>query len=55
MGAGGWCLCIRGRRGFSETVRFRFSGDEELEMACFPFDVGDAVGSVGGMMGEVVV
>ena len=35
--------------GFREMVWFRFSGDEELEMACFPFDVGDAAGSVGGM------
>ena len=31
---------------FRETVRFRFAGDEDLEMACFPFDVSDAVGSV---------
>ena len=37
---------------FRETVRFRFAGD--LEMACFPFDVSDAAGSVRGMMGEVV-
>ena len=35
---------------FRETVRFRFAGDEDLEMACFPFDVGDAVGSVRRMM-----
>ena len=38
---------------FRETVRFRFAGDHDLEMACFPFDVTDAVGSVRGMMGEL--
>ena len=31
---------------FRETLRFRFAGDEDLELACFPFDVSDAVGSV---------
>ena len=31
---------------FGETLRFRFAGDEDLELACFPFDVSDAVGSV---------
>ena len=39
---------------FRETVRVRFTGDEDLELACFPFDVSDASGSVKGLMGEVV-
>ena len=39
---------------FRETVRFRFAGDEDLELACFPFDLSDAEGSVRGLMGEVV-
>ena len=36
--------------GFRETVRFRFAGDRDLELACFPFDVGDAAESVRRMM-----
>ncbi|MDE2982923.1 MAG: hypothetical protein OXU74_17160 [Gemmatimonadota bacterium] len=32
--------------GFREPVRFRFAGDHNLEMDCFPFDVSDAAGSV---------
>ena len=39
---------------FRETVRFRFAGDPDLELGCFPFDVSDAVGSVRAMMGVVV-
>ena len=39
--------------GFRETVSFRFAGDRDVELACFPFDVGDAVGSVRGTMGVV--
>ena len=39
---------------FRETVRFRFTGDNDLELACFPFDVSDAKGSVREMMREVV-
>ena len=38
---------------FRETVRFRFAGDEEMELACFPFDVSDAAASVRKMMGKV--
>lgn len=38
---------------FRGTVRFRFAGDEDLELACFPFDVSDAAGSVGGLVGEL--
>ena len=31
---------------FRETVRFRFAGEEDLELVCFPFDVSDAPASV---------
>ena len=31
---------------FRETLYFRFVGDRELNLSCFPFDVADAVGSV---------
>lgn len=34
---------------FRETVRFRFAGDHDLEMDCFPFDVSDAAASVQAM------
>ena len=40
--------------GFREMVRFRFAGDRDLELGCFPFDVDDAVGSVRGMVREVL-
>ncbi len=36
--------------GFREMVRFRFAGDRDLELGCFPFDVSDPEGSVRGMM-----
>ena len=39
---------------FRETIRFRFARDHDLELAAFPFDVSDAVGSVRGMMREVM-
>ncbi len=32
--------------GFRETVWFRFAGDDDLELACFPFDVSDTEASV---------
>ena len=31
---------------FRKTVRFRFAGEDDLELDCFPFDVSDAAGSV---------
>ena len=31
---------------FRKTVRFRFAGEDDLELACFPFDVSDAMASV---------
>ena len=37
---------------FRETVRFRFAGDEDLELACFPFDVSDAAGERAGADGR---
>ena len=37
---------------FRKTCRFRFVGDPDLELACFPFNVSDAGESVRGMMGE---
>ncbi len=38
---------------FRETVRFRFAGDDDLELACFPFGVSSAPGGVGRMVREV--
>ena len=38
---------------FRETIGFRFAGDRDLELACFPFDVGDPARSVRGIMGVV--
>ena len=32
--------------GFREPVRYRFAGDHDLELDCFPFDVSDAAASV---------
>lgn len=39
---------------FRETARFRFAGDRDLELACFPFDVSDPSGSVRALMGKAV-
>ena len=39
---------------FGETVRFSFAGDVDVELACFPFDVSDAAGSVAQVLTEVV-
>ena len=39
--------------GFREPVRYRFAGDHDLELDCFPFDVSDAAGSVHAIMQTV--
>ena len=39
---------------FRETLNFRFVGDHDLELACFPFNVSDATGSVHAMMGDLL-
>jgi len=36
---------------FREVVRFRFTGEQDLELLCLPFDVSDAEGSVRGGVG----
>ena len=36
--------------GFREAVRFRFAGEPDLELVCFPFDVADGEVGVGEMM-----
>jgi len=38
---------------FHQTANFRFVGDH-LEMACFPFNVSDAEGSVHGLIGHLL-
>ena len=38
---------------FREVVRFRFAGEPDLELVCFPFDVADVEVGVGGVVGEV--
>ena len=43
-------LVYPGTAGFRKTLNFRFAGDHDLEMDCFPFDVGDAAESVRRMM-----
>lgn len=39
--------------GFRKPIRFRFAGDHDLEMDCFPFDVSDPAGSVHAIMWRV--
>ena len=39
---------------FHQTLYFRFVGDHDLEMACFPLNVSDAAGSVHAMMRDLV-
>ena len=41
-------------KAFRETARFRFDGDQDLELACFPFDASDPAESVRALMGKVV-
>ena len=41
-------------RAFQETLNFQFVGDHDLELACFPFNVSDAAGSVHAMMGDLL-
>ena len=38
---------------FHKTLNFRFVGDHDLEMACFPFNVSDSAGSVHAMMRDL--
>ena len=38
---------------FREVARFRFTGEQDLELLCLPFDVSDAEGSVRGGVGAV--
>ena len=38
---------------FREVVRFRFAGEQDPELACFPFDVSDGEKGVGGLVGAV--
>ena len=40
-------------KAFRETLVFRFVGGDDLEMACFPFDVADPAGTVGALMREL--
>ena len=40
-------------KAFRETLVFRFVGGDDLEMACFPFNVADPAGSVGALMREL--
>ncbi len=39
---------------FHETLRFRFVDDHDLELACFPFNVADAAGTIGKMMRDLL-
>ncbi len=40
--------------GFSQTLRFRFDENSDLELACFPFDVADPAGTIEKMMQELL-
>ncbi len=40
--------------GFSQTLRFRFDENPDLELACFPFDVADPAGTIEKMMQELL-
>lgn len=40
--------------GFSQTLRFRFDKNPELELACFPFDVADPAKTVEKMMQKLL-
>ncbi len=39
---------------FSQTLRFRFDENPDLELACFPFDVADPAGTIEKMMQELL-
>ena len=39
---------------FRETINFRFVDDQDLEMACYPFDVDDSAGTVDAMMRDLL-
>ena len=40
--------------GFSQTLRFRFDENPDLELACFPFDVADPAGTIEKMIQELL-
>ena len=40
--------------GFSQTLRFRFDENPDLELACFPFDMADPAGTIEKMMQELL-
>ena len=39
---------------FHETFRFRFVDDQDLEMACFPFNVADSAATIGTMIRDLL-
>ena len=41
-------------RAFPETIHFRFHNGRDLEMDCFPFDVGDGARSVGELIQDLL-